>query len=348
MNLENLLIDEQLTMIDAMKILDTNASKILFVTSDGKLMATLTDGDVRRWILKNGDLTAEVKNLANYNPVFLRIEDEKMAVEIMKKNKIEALPIVDETLKIVSVSFMNAAESIREKKIKIPVVIMAGGLGTRLYPYTKVLPKALVPIGDLPIVEHIMNRFNKYGAENFHLIVNHKKNMIKAYFNESDLKYNISFEDEKTPLGTGGGLFLLKNKIKTSFILSNCDILIEEDMNKIWDCHTSNGNLVTMICSLKNIKVPYGVIELDANGCIESMREKPEMSFLTNTGIYIVNNEIFKYINDNEDIGFPDILLRAQMSGEKIGVYPISEESWLDMGQIEEMEKMRDRLAHGK
>jgi len=221
---------------------------------------------------------------------------------------------------------------------------MAGGLGTRLYPYTKILPKPLIPIGEIPIVEHIMNRFHLYGSTQFYLIVNHKKNMIKAYFNEIERNYKVSYIDEDKPLGTGGGLSLLKGKINSTFILSNCDILIEEDYEKIYDYHKKEKNLITMICSLKNIQIPYGVIEIGENGEIESMKEKPELSFFTNTGMYIVEPKVIEELKNDMSIGFPDIIESYMSQGEKVGIYPISESSWLDMGQLDEMEEMRRTL----
>lgn len=344
MDVKDFLIDEESTMIEAMHQLDRVAKKVLFVLRDGKFIAAITDGDIRRWILKKGNLDEKIKNIANYNPKFIYIKDKAIAKEYMKKHSIEAVPIVDENMNIVSVASWNDEEFETKKNLDIPVVIMAGGLGTRLYPYTKILPKPLIPIGEIPIAEHIINRFNKYGCKDFFLIVNHKKNMIKAYFNEIEKDYDVTYIDEDKPLGTGGGLSLLKGKISKTFILSNCDILIEEDYEKIYEYHKKEKNLVTMICSLKNIKIPYGVIEIGKNGEIHSMREKPEISFFTNTGCYIVEPEIISGLKEEESIGFPDIIERHKNAGEKIGIYPISENAWMDMGQLDEMEEMRKRL----
>jgi NDP-sugar pyrophosphorylase family protein len=168
--------------------------------------------------------------------------------------------------------------------------------------------------------------------------------MIKAYFNEIEKAYKVDYVDEDKPLGTGGGLSLLKGKINSTFILSNCDILIEEDYEKIYNYHKKEKNLITMVCSLKNIKIPYGVIEISETGEIESMKEKPELSFFTNTGIYIVEPKIIEELEEDKPIGFPDIIEQYKAKGEKIGIYPISENSWMDMGQIDEMEEMRRRL----
>lgn len=344
MEVKDFLIDEENTMIEAMHQLDTVAKKVLFVIRDKKFIAAITDGDIRRWILKKGNLDAKVKEIANYNPQFLYLEEKVSAKEYMKKHAIEAIPIVDENMNIVSIASWNDEEFETKVNLNIPVVIMAGGLGTRLYPYTKILPKPLIPIGEIPIAEHIINRFHKFGCNTFYLIVNHKKNMIKAYFNDIEKDYSVYYAEEDKPLGTGGGLFLLKEKINTTFILSNCDILIEEDYEKIYQFHKEEKNLITMICSLKNIKIPYGVIDIGENGEIDNMREKPVISFFTNTGVYIVEPEVISGLKEEEVIGFPDIIEQYKNAGKKIGIYPIGEKVWMDMGQLDGMEEMRNRL----
>lgn len=345
MSFEDILINEDASMIEAMEALDKAAKKVLFVENDGKLTATVTDGDIRRWILAKGNLSAKVKDVANYNPKFVYEKDRAKAKEYMKQYSVEALPIVDNYKKIISVVLWDDKDLIFNKeKLNIPVVIMAGGLGTRLYPYTKILPKPLIPIGDIPIAEHIINRFRRYGCKQFYLVVNYKKNMIKAYFNEIEKDYVITYIDEDKPLGTGGGLSLLKGKIDSTFILSNCDILIEEDYDKIYQLHKKENHLITMVCSLKKFIIPYGVVEIGDNGNIESMKEKPEMSFFTNTGCYIVEPDVIAELKKDTIISFPDIIEHYKKMDQSIGVYPISEHAWMDMGQIDEMEEMRKRI----
>lgn len=344
MDVNEFLIDEESTMLQAMALLDKIAKKVLFVVRKGRFIATITDGDIRRWILKKGSLDAKVKDIANYSPKYIHEKGKISAKEYMRKHSIEALPLLNEEEEIVSVVLWNDEEIEREGKLQAPVVIMAGGLGTRLYPYTKVLPKPLIPIGEIPIVEHIINRFNKCGSKQFFLVVNHKKNMIKSYLNDIERDYEVNYADEENPLGTGGGLSLLKGKIRSTFILSNCDILIEEDYEKIYDYHKKENNLITMVCSLKNIQIPYGVIEINEAGEIEKMKEKPELSFFINTGMYIVEPQVIEQLEENTSIGFPEIINNYKQHGGKIGVYPISENAWLDMGQLDEMEKMRKRL----
>ncbi|SMC39398.1 sugar phosphate nucleotidyltransferase [Sporomusa malonica] len=344
MDIKDILIDLENTMIEAMAALDRTSKKVLFVEQNGILAAAITDGDIRRWILKKGNLDAKVKDIANFNPKFLYEKDKAIAKEYMLKAVVEALPIVDENKRILNVVLLNNDGIEPKKELNIPVIIMAGGFGTRLHPYTKILPKPLIPIGEIPIAEHIINRFHHYSCKDFFLIVNHKKNMIKAYFTEISRDYEITFIDEDKPLGTGGGLSLLKGRINTTFILSNCDIIIEEDYEKMYQYHKKENNLITMICSLKNIKIPYGVIEIGQNGAIESMKEKPELSFFTNTGCYIVEPRVIEELEEDKAIGFPTIIERYKNAGEKIGVYPISENTWMDMGQLDELEEMRKRL----
>lgn len=344
MEVTEFLIDEESTMIQAMGQLDIVAKKVLFVVRKGYFVAAITDGDIRRWILKKGSLDAQVKDIANYSPISLREKDKTKAKDYMKAHSVEALPILDKDSNIVSIVFWNDEEVEQKRNLNVPVVIMAGGLGTRLYPYTKILPKPLIPIGEIPIIEHIINRFHRYGSDVFYLVVNHKKNMIKAYFNEVERSYKIDYADEDKPLGTGGGLSLLKGKIESTFILSNCDILIEEDYEKIYQYHKKEKNLITMVCSLKKIRIPYGVVEIGQHGEIESMKEKPELSFFTNTGMYIVEPRVIQELEDGQPIDFPDIIGQYKSKGEKIGIYPISENSWRDMGQLDEMQEMRKRL----
>lgn len=343
--MDEVYIKEDKTILEAMQQLEKNARKILFVHSNGILLATLTDGDIRRWIMKNGDLQTCIKSVANYCPRYLREGQIDHAVDIMKEYRIDAIPIVDEEHKIKDVVFLNNVEKQRNKFIEnIPVVMMAGGKGARLSPYTNILPKPLIPIGDYPIAEHIIKRFYDFGCTQFYMIVNYKRNMIKAYFDDLEKEYALEFISEEKPLGTGGGLSLLKGKIERTFLLTNCDIMIDDDLTKAYRQHVESGSIITVICALKNFKIPYGVINIGEDGTISSMEEKPNMSFFTNTGCYFVEPEVVDRLQYNEQIDFPMIIENYIKSGEPIGVYPIGEESWLDMGQLDELDKMKKSL----
>lgn len=339
-------IEEENTILEAMQQIDKNARKILFVQDEGCLLASLTDGDIRRWILKGGDMQTEVRHVANYHPKFLSEGQAYLATSIMKEYLIDAIPIVDETHRIREIIFQNNPKQKNAAfEKKIPVVMMAGGLGTRLSPYTNILPKPLIPIGDYPIAEHIINSFRKYGCNQFFMIVNYKRNMIKAYFDELEKNYQLEFVVEEKRLGTGGGISLLKGKISETFILTNCDIVIDDDLTKAYRQHKESENVITMVCSLKNFTIPYGVVNIGKDGMIESMQEKPNMSFFTNTGCYFVEPEVIEDLAYNEPVDFPDIIERYMAEGKKVGIYPIGEDAWLDMGQFDELEKMKERLG---
>lgn len=342
--MEEVYIEENKTVLDAMKQIDKNAKKILFVHCQGKLLASLTDGDIRRWILKKGDLETSIKDVANYEPIFLFEQQSDLAIRIMKKYGIDAVPILDKEHIIKDIIFLNTFEEENKFDKELPVVIMAGGLGTRLSPYTNILPKPLIPIGDYPIVEHIIQRFYNYGCRQFYMIVNYKRNMIKAYFDELEKDYSLEFVIEEKALGTGGGLSLLKDKIQETFILTNCDILIDADLNEAYKQHIKSKESITMVSSLKNFTIPYGVINIGENGAVQSMQEKPNMSFFTNTGCYFVEPEVIENLVYNEPIDFPTIIEQYIKEGKRVGVYPIGENAWLDMGQLNELERMKKKL----
>ena len=196
----------------------------------------------------------------------------------------------------------------------------------------------------LPIIEHIMKEYQSYSCDEFHIIVNYKKDLMKAYFADNDNHYNITWYDEEKPLGTGGGLSLLRGKFTDTFFFANCDALLTANYESMVKFHKENGNVITMICAYKNMNIPYGVVEMGVNGTIEEMKEKPLMSFLTNTGIYIVEPEVIDDIEDGVPMGFPDIIELERQKGKKVAVFPVSENDWMDMGQLPELEKMRLKL----
>ncbi|NRT73698.1 dTDP-glucose pyrophosphorylase [Clostridium beijerinckii] len=345
--MEEIFIKKDISIREAIKKLDVTAKKILLVVEDDVLIGTVTDGDVRRWILKNGDLSFQVHNIMNKTPTSVPIKEKHLAKQYMKNKGIESVPIVDDKNKILDIVFWNDDVDLainKFEKVSSPVVIMAGGKGTRLYPYTKILPKPLIPIGEFSITERIITRFTKFGCENFYLTVNYKKNMIKAYFDELDKDYQMSYIEEEKFLGTAGSLYLLKGKINETFFVSNCDILIEANYSDILAYHKENNNLITMVTSLKNYKIPYGVIKLGNNGRVVGTIEKPEYDYLVNTGFYVLEPETLEDVPENTFFHITDLINRYIDRGKKVGTYPIMENAWLDMGEINEMDRMMERL----
>ncbi|MEG2054136.1 MAG: sugar phosphate nucleotidyltransferase, partial [Oscillospiraceae bacterium] len=182
MQLDDLLITAENTVLEAMQKIDKTGRRLVFIAPENILKAVVTDSDIRRFILKGGKLTEKVSVMANYHPKSLGIEKKREAKAFLLEKAIDGVPLIDKNGKIIDVVFLGDIDTLKKGNLNLPVVIMAGGLGTRLYPYTKILPKPLIPIGELPIAEHIINRFFGYGCTDFSMVVNYKKSMIKSYF----------------------------------------------------------------------------------------------------------------------------------------------------------------------
>jgi NDP-sugar pyrophosphorylase family protein len=221
---------------------------------------------------------------------------------------------------------------------------MAGGKGTRLDPFTKILPKPLIPIGDQPILELIMDRFHTYGMEQFYITLNHRSKMIKAYFEEFKTKYKIRYVDEKKPLGTAGGLKYLSDTTSGPIFVSNSDIIIEEDYGKILVFHKNNKNDITIVASVKNYNIPYGICEIENGGILKNITEKPNFNFLVNTGMYIIDSSVINLIPEGEFYHITDLIEDCKKTGGRIGVFPISEKSWIDIGEWEMYKKALERF----
>lgn len=342
MNYHKYCINSELSVREAMRAIDNSNPQIVFITKENVLLASLTDGDIRRFLLNGGKMTDLAIEAGNKHPLYAK--DLNGAASMYHQKNFVAIPVLNKNKELIDIYIGKVRHDNKRAVLGIPVVINAGGKGTRLEPYTKILPKPLIPVGELPVIEHIMQRFIEYGCEQFNIIVNYKKELMKAYFADNEQKYDITWHDEEKPLSTGGGLCYLKGKINKTFFFTNCDNLLLSNYESMLRFHLENKNVITMVCAYKNIKIPYGVIEMGINGSIESMKEKPEFSFLTNTGIYIVEPEVLDDIEDNVSIGFPDIIERERKKGKKVAIYPVSGNDWLDMGQLSELEKMRERL----
>lgn len=349
-DLEQFIGNEKMFIVDAMKKIDENVKGILFVTDNsGKLCGSLTDGDIRRWIINTGDLSADISKIMNKNPQYLSFEKRRAANKVMKEYEIKALPLVNDKIRIVDILFneekdVSGRNSFSNEMRGVPVVIMAGGKGTRLYPYTKILPKPLIPIGDVPILERIMNRFFEYGVVDFYMTVNYKKSMIKSYFSELKPEYSIKYIEEEKPLGTGGSLRLIGDKFEKPVIVTNCDILIDADYTKMYEYHEKSGHAMTIVTAMKNLEIPYGVVHPSERGIIASMEEKPKLSYLINTGMYIIEPELVKRIPKDRFYHMTDLADDLMNNGKTVGMYPISEDSFLDMGEFEEMKRMEAKL----
>ena len=343
MTVAELSIPPSIRLLDAMQRMDESARKVLMVVADGRLVGVVTDGDMRRWILKSGSLEAPIRDVMNPNPVYLHPSERPFASEIMRQNNVDSIPIVDETSRLLTVIFLHEQDqATKTDKISTPAVIMAGGKGTRLHPFTKILPKPLIPIGDVTITERILENFAACGCHNFYMTLNYRKNVIKAYF--SDLPYPVKFIEEAKPLGTAGSLSYLREELWETFFVSNCDILIDADYGDILNFHRQNRNKITVVATLQQTIIPYGVISLNDDGSMQNTVEKPQYNHLINTGMYVLEPEVLQDIPPETPTDLPDLIQSSIDRKDRVSVYPISNNAWLDMGQLEEMKHMIHQL----
>jgi dTDP-glucose pyrophosphorylase len=329
-----------------MEALDKTAEKVLLVVDDKQvLIGTLTDGDIRRHILKGRNLSGTIQDAFHSNPIFILQEnvDPDKIKDVFLENKIDLVPILDQNHKVVN--FMTWAKAFgnnrksENQELDAPVVIMAGGRGTRLEPFTKVLPKPLVPVGEKPVIDHIIDRFRAYGASKFYITIHHMSKILRAYFEEKDPDYTIGFTEEDEPRGTAGSLKLLRDKLDKPFFVSNCDIIIEADYVDIYQFHTRNGYDITLVASAKQFNIPYGICELNGAGSLERIQEKPEYNFLVNTGLYVLDPDVIDLIPDNKLFHITHLMEKVTKNNGVIGVYPVSENAWIDVGQWAEYRK---------
>lgn len=342
--IKNRSIQNDVSIIDSLKKMDAEKCKVLFVFDGQKFLSILTIGDIQRSIIKAVDLSKTISEILDKNKVYASIDEDMDTIrQKMGKLRAECMPILDGS-KLVDVvfwkdAFPNSKKDLREK-INLPVVIMAGGKGTRLKPITNVIPKPLVPVGDKTILEEIMNQFEGIGCSKFYMSVNYKSDMMKFYLSQLEHKYDIDFFEEPKPLGTIGSVSLLKDKIRTPFFVSNCDILIDQDFRDVYEYHVSNKNDITMVTAVKNIRIPYGVIETGENGIMTGLKEKPDITYMINTGVYILNPELINEIPENEFFHITQLMEVVKARGGQVGCFPVSEQAWKDMGEWPEYLKM--------
>lgn len=329
-----------------LKLKDTGTKCLIIVDVKNKLLGTLTDGDLREVIVKKIDLNKSIKNFYNKNPK--SIKRSEYTIELAKKffqnYRIDTIPII-ENKKVVDVVTW-ADVFLKKKSLKeTSVVIMAGGKGERLKPFTNVLPKPLVPIHDKTIIELIIENFSFHGVEKFNFTLNYKGNLIKTYLNHIKKKKKFKYVNEKTPLGTIGSLSLInENNISKNFFVTNCDIIIKSDLKKIYDHHMQKKNDITIVVCYQKYKIPYGTCIVNKQGKLKSLVEKPETNHLINTGFYLMNKKILKFVPKNKNIDFNDFIKNILKKRLTIGVYPVDLNSWVDVGTWSEYKKNIDYI----
>ena len=347
--IQSRIISPAASLLDAMKQMDEAKVKMLLVFNAEHFEGIITIGDIQRAIINNIALKEPVSRILNKNKIYgYQSEGEDVIKDKMRRMRAEVMPILDEQGELVDVWFwqdlFKKAELAQREKINLPVVIMAGGKGTRLKPITNVIPKPLVPIGDKTILETILDQFEEIGCTKFYMSVNYKADMMKYYLGQLEHKYDIEFFQETKPLGTIGSVSLLKGKITTPFFVSNCDSINEQDYRDVYDYHVSNSNDLTIVTMVKSFKIPYGVIETGEDGLMTAMSEKPELTYQVNTGVYILNPSCIEEIPEGEFFHITHLMEKIKARGGRVGCFPVSEHAWKDMGEWPEYLKMIDVL----
>ncbi len=338
-------IAPDISMLDTLKLMDKIDKKLLIVQGNESFMGLLSIGDIQRAIINNIDLETPIQKILRKNIKVAHVNDSIDAIKhIMMQFRTECIPVLNDDRQLVDVFFweelFNEKISKKSKKLNTPLVIMAGGKGTRLKPFSNIIPKPLFPLGEGTIIEKIIENFHNYSIPVYFISINHKADMIKQYLKDNlKLSIEINYVQENEPLGTAGSLSLLKDKLENDFFVSNCDIIIHQDYGEIYDYHVQNKNDITIVAALKHYTIPYGTIETGIDGRLIALSEKPEFTHMINSGMYILNPNVLSLIPENSFYHITELIDDAVKSGKRVGVFPVSEKSWSDIGEWQEYKK---------
>ncbi len=317
---------------------------LLVVDKNNSFLGTLSDGDIRKAILKTKSINQKISQFYNKKPTIFYKDNVNFSKlkKILINKKYDFIPVLDEKDKVIKVIELKdlidkkVTPKRNRQKLSATVVIMAGGLGTRLEPFTSVLPKPLIPINNKPVIRHIMDALSSSGIKKYWITLNYKSVLMRAYFREFKKKEDINFIEEKKPLGTIGAVKLLNKKINGDFFLTNCDTIIKTNYGEILKYHKKNHFDLTIVASLRKYEIPYGVCEIDHEYLLENLNEKPYYDLLINTGLYVIKKEIINLIPSNKKYDINEFISSLKHKKKKIGVYPISSDSWIDVGKWSE------------
>lgn len=340
-NIEDIIVGENTLIIEVLKIIDESSKQLaLVVDKNKKLLGTINDGDIRRALLNGVSLNDSIKNIYFRTPTTANINDSrKEIINLCIAKKIHQIPIVDNDRNLVGIEILDELISKENKSNK--VILMVGGLGTRLKPLTDNTPKPMLHVGGKPILETIINKFASYGFVNIVLCVNYKSNMIKDYFSDGKkFGVNIEYIFEEKRMGTAGALSLLENQPNEPFFVMNGDLLTNVNFEHLLEYHLKNTSIATMCVREYDFQVPFGVVEIE-NGKIKSIKEKPTHKFFVSAGIYMLSPEIIKQIPKDVFYDMPTLFEKLIGFNHNIVSFPIRE-YWLDIGRIEEFEKAND------
>lgn len=344
-SLIKLLITENTTIREALKVIDDGTMRIAVVINDSKkLLGVINDGDIRRAILDGFDLNAPIREVYNKKPIYCSKKDSlEIIIKTAIKYKVYQIPIIDENHNLVDIEDLATLLMGVSKKNK--VILMAGGLGTRLKPLTDGTPKPLLNVGTKPILQTIVENFVSFGFKDIIISVNYKADMIKNYFQDGkNFGANISYLEESKRLGTAGALSLIKEKIDKPFFVMNADLLTNVNFENLLNFHIEANSIATMCVREYDFQVPYGVIKTK-NDKITSIEEKPIQKFFVNSGIYVLSPSILKNIPEDTFYDMPTLFNELIKEQKNVISFPIHE-YWLDIGHIEDFQKAQLEYEH--
>lgn len=340
-NIENIKLKQNATIKEALGIIDSGAMQIALVVDDNdKLLGTLTDGDIRRGILRGLDLDSSIETIVFKEPAIAKISSTKEEIlKLALSRKLHKIPVVDDNGRVLGI---KEIEELVEPKIKTNrVILMVGGLGTRLRPLTQDTPKPMLKVGNKPILQTIVEKFAEYGFVNITMCVNFNASIIRDYFSDGkEFGVNIDYVLEQKRMGTAGALSLLKERPIEPFFVMNGDLLTNVNFEHIFNYHVLNKATATMCVREYDYEVPYGVVKMNDNKIIE-IAEKPVQKFFVSAGIYMLSPEILDLIPKNEFYDMPALFEKLIKLSKNVISFPIRE-YWLDIGRMEEYQRANE------
>ncbi len=323
---------------DVLRIIDNSSKQIALVVGDtGKLLGTITDGDIRRGLLAGVSLADDIENIYFKMPTVCHVSDPKEKIyEIALSKSLKQIPIVDDNGVLVGLELFD--DLLKNSKKANKVVLMVGGLGSRLGDITKSIPKPMLSVGGRPILEIIISNFAKHGFTDIVLSVNHLSHVIEDYFgNGENFGVSIKYVHEKERMGTAGALDLMRSLLSEPFFVMNGDILTNVNFENLLDYHISNDAVGTMCVREYDLQVPYGVVNIE-DGRINSIDEKPVHKFFVSAGIYMFSPDVLSFIPQNSFYDMPTLFDAMIKAKKNILSFPIRE-YWLDIGRIADFER---------
>lgn len=328
-----------------MQAIDGAGAGIALVVDDHALRGTVTDGDVRRGILRGLSLDASVIDVMNPAPVTARVDEPReRALQRMLHHKLRHMPVLDGEGRLVGLRVLD--EMVRPTARENVAVVMAGGLGERMRPYTENIPKPMLLVGNQPILERVLRQLKRHGIEDVALSVNFRADVIEGYFQDgASWGMRLRYLHERARLGTAGALSLLPDRPTAPFFVMNADLLTEIDFTALLDFHTEENAALTMCVATHATQIPYGVVEVDGSR-VSSIVEKPRTTHFINAGIYLLEPRCLDLVPQGEPFDMPTLIDALLARGEKVAGFPMRE-TWMDIGQLHDYQRaILHAMAH--